>query len=57
MANFLRNHTGMRSGPEALPIFRETSTLQTLRTEMIGEGIGLERGLVEGSGTLESLTE
>ena len=47
----------MRSGPDALPILREVSTLRTLRTEMMGEGIGLERGLVGGSGALESSTE
>ena len=34
----------MPSGSKALPTLREWGTLQTLRVEMIGEGIGLERG-------------
>ena len=47
----------MQSGPETLPILREASALQTLRTEMVGKGIGLDRVLVGGSGALESSTE
>ena len=47
----------MPSGPEALPTLRERRTLRTLRAEMIGEGIGLERGRVGGSGAWESLRE
>ena len=43
-ANSFRNLGGMPSGPEALSVFKEQSTQQTLQAEMMMEGIGLERG-------------
>ena len=43
-ANSFRNLGGMPSRPEALFVFKERSTQQTLRAEMMMEGIGLERG-------------
>ena len=47
----------MLSGFEALPVFKDRSTRQTLQAEMMMEGIGLERGWVGGLGALESLRE
>ena len=54
LANSFRNQVGIRSGPEALPVFKEASTLRTLRVDKIGVGIGLARGRVVGTEALES---
>ena len=43
-ANFFRNLGGKPSGPGALSIFKERSTQQTLRAEIVTEGVGLVRG-------------
>ena len=56
-ANSLRNLGGIPSGPDALFVFREESTLQTLQVEMMVGVIGLERGKGGGSGALESSRE
>ena len=56
-ANSLRNLGGIPSGPDALFVLRDDNTLRTLRVEMIGGLIGLERGKVGGSGALESSRE
>ena len=42
---------------EALSVFEEGSTQQTLRAEIMIVGLGLVTGGVGGSGTLESLRE
>ena len=44
ISKFLQNLGGMPSGPQALSAFKEQSSRQTLRAEMMMEGIGLERG-------------
>ena len=56
-ANSLRNLGGIPSGPDALFVFREESTLRTFLVEIIGGVMGLERGKGGGSGALESLRE
>ena len=56
-ANSLRNLGGIPSGPDALFVLRDDNTLRTLRVEIIGGLIGLERGKVGGSGALESSRE
>ena len=56
-ANSLRNLGGIPSGPEALFVLRDDNTLRTLRVEIIGGLIGLERGKGEGSGALKLLRE
>ena len=52
-ANSLRNLGGIPSRPDALFVFREDSTLRTLRVEMMVGVIGLEMGKGGGSGALE----
>ena len=47
----------MPSGPYALFVLREESTLRTLRSDIIGGGIGLLRGRLGGGAALESSRE
>tara|TARA_Y100001956_G_scaffold46286_1_gene45006 strand:- start:287 stop:643 length:357 start_codon:yes stop_codon:yes gene_type:complete len=47
----------MPSGPYALFVLRERRALRTLRTEKIGEDIGLVRGLIGGAAASESSKE
>ena len=54
-ANSLRNLGGIPSGPDALFVLRDDKTLRTLRGEIMGGHIGLDRGLVGGSVASESL--
>ena len=58
-ANSLRNLRGIPSGPDALSVLRDDNTPCTLRVEIIGGLIGLERGKGGGggSGALESSRE
>ena len=56
-ANSLRNLGGIPSGPDALFVLRDDNTLRTLRVEIMGGLIGLERGRVGGTGAAESLRE
>ena len=56
-ANSLRNLEGISLGPDALFVLRDNNTLHTLRLEIIGGLIGLERVKGQGSGGLESSRE
>ena len=56
-ANSLRNLGGIPSGPDALFVLRDDNTLRTLRVEIVGGLIGLEREKGGGSGASESSRE